>query len=280
MKTYCWSRDVELVVLPSKNGLMDREAFASEMEKGDVAALLIATPNFFGLVEDLTGLADTLHKTKAKLIVYTDLLALGTIKAPGELGADFVVGDGQSVGNAMNFGGPSFGFMAVTKKLMRKMPGRVVGLTKDSAGKDCYVLTLQAREQHIRREKAMSNICSNQNLCIVEAAIYMSLMGPRGFTEVNRQICSKLAYAVNELVKTGKFHVEFPGACSYREVVLRCDESVEAINARLLEAGILGGYDMEKEFPGMKNCWLLAVTEQRTREEIDRLVEIAAGGDK
>lgn len=278
--TYCWSRGYELTVLPCKNGRLDRAALSAELAKGDVAALLLQTPSFFGVVEDLTGLADELHAAKALLIVSTDLLALGCIKAPGELGADIVVGDGQSVGNSVSFGGPAFGFMAATKKLMRKMPGRIVGRTKDIQGRDCYVLTLQAREQHIRREKATSNICSNQNLCIVAASVYLSLMGPQGLREVDEQILAKTAYAVDALVKTGKFRPAFAGVPAFREVALICDEPVASLNARLLEAGILGGLDLSKSHPELGNAWLLAVTEQRTKEEIDRLVSIAAGGDR
>ena len=280
LHTYCWSRGLELAEIPCRDGKLDRAALTAELAKGDVAALVIQTPSFFGVVEDLTGLADELHAAKALLIVSTDLLALGCIKAPGELGADVVVGDGQSVGNAMSFGGPAFGFMAVTKKLMRKMPGRIVGQTKDINGRRCYVLTLQAREQHIRREKATSNICSNQNLCIVAASVYLSLMGRRGLRDVDDRILAKTAYAVNALVKTGKFRPAFADAPCFREVVLVCDEPVAAINERLLKAGILGGLDLSRAYPELGNACLLAVTEQRTKEEIDRFVSIAAGGDR
>lgn len=277
LRTYCWSRSLSYVELPVSNGALDREALKSELAAGDVAALVIQSPNFFGVLEDLSGLADDLHAAKALLIVVTDLLALGSIEAPGKLGADIVVGDGQSCGNPMSLGGPHFGFLAASKALMRKMPGRIVGQTLDDQGRRAFVLTLQAREQHIRREKATSNICSNQNLCIVAASIYLSLMGPAGVAEVGRQILAKTAYAVSELVKTGKFKVAFPEAGNFREVVLMPEEPVAELNKRLLEAGILGGFDLSGDYPEMGNAWLLAVTEQRTKEEIDHLVSVAGG---
>lgn len=277
LATYCWSRGYTLTEIDDDNGQLCRHCMAKELEAGDVAALVIQSPNFFGTVENLEGLADDLHAAKALLIVSTDLLALGSIEAPGKLGADIVVGEGQSAGINMSLGGPGFGFLATTEKLMRKMPGRVVGQTTDHKGRRCFVLTLQAREQHIRREKATSNICSNQNLCVAAATIYLSLMGPRGLAELGRQILAKTAYAVDGLVKTGKFKVAFPDRAAFREVVLISEEPVEQLNKRLLEAGILGGYDLSKDYPELGNAWLLCVTEQRTKDEIDRLVEVAGG---
>ena len=279
LSTYCWSRGYELVEVEADDGLLCRDCLRKELAAGDVAALVLQSPNFFGLIENLEGLADDLHEAKALLIVSTDLVALGSIEAPGKLGADVVVGEGQSAGISMNMGGPGFGFLATTEKLMRKMPGRVVGQTVDHKGRRCYVLTLQAREQHIRREKATSNICSNQNLCVVGATIYLSLMGPKGLAEVGSQILAKTAYAVDQLVKTGKFKVAFPERGGFREVVLIADEKVESLNKRLLEAGILGGYDLSADYPELGNAWLLAVTEQRTKEEIDRLVAVAGGAN-
>lgn len=277
LKTYCWSRGFEYAELPDVDGKLCRKSLETELAGGKIAALVVQSPNFFGVIEDLNGLAEPIHDAKALLIVSTDLLALGSIEAPGKLGADIVVGDGQSCGNNMSLGGPHFGFMATTQKLMRKMPGRIVGQTEDIKGRRCFVLTLQAREQHIRREKATSNICSNQNLCTVAASVYLSLMGPKGLAEVGHQILAKTAYAVDRLVATGKFKVAFPKAGCFREVVLISDEPVEKLNARLLKAGILGGYDLKAEYPDLGNGWLLAVTEQRTKEEIDRMVAVAGG---
>ena len=277
LRTYCWSRSLEQGELPAAGGTVDQEALDAALSAGDVAALVVQSPSFFGTIEDLEALAEKLHQAEALLILSTDLLALGTLEAPGKLGADIVVGDGQSVGNPMNFGGPAFGFIAVNKPLMRKMPGRICGQTVDSKGRRTFVLTLQAREQHIRREKATSNICSNQNLCIVAASVYLSLMGPGGLRETGEQILAKTAYAVDQLEKTGKFRRAFKGVPSFRETVLLCNEPVADLNRRLLDAGIIGGYELEPEYPRLKNGWLLAVTENRTREEIDRLAAVAGG---
>jgi glycine dehydrogenase subunit 1 len=277
VRTYCWSRKLEYAELPAENGRIDRAALQKALDGGDVAALLVQSPNFFGNLESLQELADAVHEAKGLFLVATDLLALGTLEAPGKLGADIVVGDGQTAGNPMNFGGPAFGFIAVNKPLMRKMPGRICGQTTDSKGRRTFVLTLQAREQHIRREKATSNICSNQNLCIVAASVYLSLMGPQGLREIGDQILAKSAYAVQQLEKTGRFRRAFPGVPSFRDTALLCDETPADLNKRLLGAGIIGGFDLGNDHPELKNGWLLAVTESRTKEEIDRLVAVAGG---
>ena len=277
LRTYCWSRKLEYEEIPFSDGAIDGAELEKALAAGDAAALVVQSPNFFGVLEEIKPLADKLHEAGGLLIVSTDLLALGTVEAPGKLGADIVTGDGQTVGNPMNFGGPAFGFFAVNKPLMRKMPGRICGQTTDSSGRRVFVLTLQAREQHIRREKATSNICSNQNLCIVAASVYLSLMGPKGLRETGAQILAKSAYAVKQLERTGKFRHAFPGAPSFRETVLLCDEPPGELNGRLLEAGIIGGLDLSADYPDLKNAWMLAVTESRTREEIDYLVSVAGG---
>jgi glycine dehydrogenase subunit 1 len=192
------------------------------------------------------------------------------------LGADVVVGDGQSVGNAMNFGGPHFGFFATTQKLMRKMPGRIVGETLDRNGKKCYVLTLQAREQHIRREKASSNICSNHSLNALASAVHMSLMGLSGMKEAASQSLLKAAYGKESLIETGSFRSAFDGPF-FREFVVFSDEAPRSINDRLLSEGMIGGYDLSSDYPELENAWLVAVTEKRTKDEIDRFVSVARG---
>ena len=277
VRTYCWSRKLDYAEIPAEDGRIDRTALGKALEGGDAAALIVQSPNFFGGLENLQELGDAVHEAKGLFIVSSDLLALGTLEAPGKLGADIVVGDGQTAGNPMNFGGPAFGFIAVNKPLMRKMPGRICGQTTDGQGRRTFVLTLQAREQHIRREKATSNICSNQNLCIVAASVYLSLMGPRGLRDIGDQILAKSAYAVEQLEKTGKFRRAFPGVPSFRETALLCDEAPSELNKRLLGAGIVGGFDLSGDYPELKNGWLLAVTESRTKEEIDRMVAVAGG---
>ncbi|OPZ55447.1 MAG: putative glycine dehydrogenase (decarboxylating) subunit 1 [Synergistetes bacterium ADurb.Bin520] len=209
-------------------------------------------------------------------MVSTDLLPLALMEPPAAFGADVVVGDGQSLGQPMSFGGPAFGFFATTKALMRKMPGRVVGQTVDREGRQGYVLTLQAREQHIRREKATSNICSNQNLCILRATIHLSLLGPQGLRGVAASCFQKAAYARDRLVASGAFEPLFD-APFFREFALRAAEPVDQLNDRLLKDGFLGGYDLGRSYPELAGGWLVAVTEKRSREEIDTLAKKAGG---
>ena len=186
--------------------------------------------------------------------------------------ADIVVGEGQSLGNSLSFGGPYFGFMAVTKKLMRKMPGRIIGQSEDVDGKRAFVLTLQAREQHIRRQRATSNICSNESLNALKAAIYMSLMGKEGIKEVALQSMQKAQYAFKELTKSGKYKPLF-NKPFFKEFVIKGDIETSKITSDLLENGIIGGYEIGKDYPEYENAMMFAVTEKRTRAEIDKLVQ-------
>ena len=223
---------------PAENGRIDRAALMKALEGGDVAALIVQSPNFLRRPGEPAGTRGRRPRGEGALHrLLRPACAGGPSKRPESSGADIVVGDGQTAGNPMNFGGPAFGFIAVNKPLMRKMPGRICGQTTDSQGRRTFVLTLQAREQHIRREKATSNICSNQNLCIVAASVYLSLMGPRGLRDIGGQILAKSAYAVEQLEKTGKFRRAFPGVPSFRETALLCDEAPAELNKRLLGAG-------------------------------------------
>jgi glycine dehydrogenase subunit 1 len=243
----------------------------------DCAAVILQSPNFFGAIEDLTGAAKLAADIGALSIACVDPVSLALLKPPGEYGIDIAVGDGQSLGNPLNYGGPSFGFMAVKKELVRKMPGRIVGETTDQEGRKGFVLTLQAREQHIRREKAVSNICSNQALNALAAAVYLSVMGRQGLKETADLCLQKAHYACEQLVLTGKFE-RANEAPFFKEFTVRSlKEDVDRINRRLLENNILGGLELERYYSGMKNCWLVAVTEKRTKEEIDAFVRIAAG---
>jgi glycine dehydrogenase subunit 1 len=202
-----------------------------------------------------------------------DPISLGVLKTPGEIGADIAVGDGQSLGNALNYGGPYLGFMAVKTKLMRKIPGRIVGQTEDVDGKRAFVLTLQAREQHIRREKATSNICSNQGLNALTAAVYLTTMGKNGLKEVAVQSARKAHYAFNEITKSGKYKPLF-NKPFFMEFAVAGEAS--KVNRELLNNKILGGYDLSMDYP-LANGLLFCVTEKRTKAEIDKLAEVLEG---
>lgn len=258
-----------------KDGETDIENLNKLVDK-NTAAVIVQNPNFFGVVEDLSEVEKITHSNKALLIMSVDPIALGILKTPGEIGADIAVGEGQSLGNAMNFGGPYLGFMASTSKLMRKMPGRIIGQTEDIDGKRAFALTLQAREQHIRREKATSNICSNQSLNALAAAVYMSVMGKEGIKEVAQQCMKKSHYAYNELIKSGKCKPVF-NKPFFKEFAVESIVDPNIVNDELLKEGILGGYSLEKDYPQLNNSILFCVTEKRNKEEIDNLVKLMEG---
>lgn len=272
LKTYLKFRNVNMVEIKEKDGVTDLEDLQNNIN-GDIAGVLLQYPNFFGIVEDIKEIEKLVHGNKSLLMMSVDPIALGLLKSPGELGADIVVGEGQALGGSMSFGGPVLGFMTVTTKLMRKMPGRIVGETVDVDGKRAFVLTLQAREQHIRREKATSNICSDQTLNSIAAAIYLSSLGKKGIKEVANQCIQKSHYAYNELIKTGKFKPLFEKPF-FKEFAVKTEKSVDEINAKLLEKGILGGFNLEKTDYSYENAVLISVTEQRSKEEIDNFVKI------
>lgn len=267
VKTYADYHGVELTVLPEKDGVTDFEAMKGELAKGDVAGVIVGETNKYGIIEDFTGYADAIHAAKAYFAINADPSALAVLRTPAEWGADVACGDGQSLGMPLQFGGPYLGYISCAKSMLRKMPGRVVGATTDADGKRCYVLTLQAREQHIRREKATSNICSNQSLMALYATIYMALMGRQGMREVNTLSCDGAHYLCNKLVESGKFTLAFDKPF-LKEFTLKTDLDIDALNARLLEHGIMGGLNLGD---GMV---AFAVTEKRTKEEIDTLVDL------
>ena len=245
-----------------------------------IAAVIMQSPNFFGVIEDMESATALAHEHGALSVACVDPISLAVIQPPGEYGADIAAGDGQPLGNPLNYGGPHFGFLAAKQNLVRKMPGRIVGQTVDSEGRRGFVLTLQAREQHIRREKAVSNICSNQALNALAATVYMSVIGKQGLKQVAELCLSKSYYAYSKLLKTGKFE-KVHDAPFFREFVVRAvDESVDEINSRLLDRGIIGGFALGRHYPEMKDCWLVAVTEKRTRQEIDAFVEAAVRGGR
>ena len=272
VETYARFHGVELGYVPAMGGQTCPNCLKAELAKGDVAGVIVPEINRFGIIEDHTGFADAIHAEKGLLIEYCDPSALAVIKTPAEWGADIAVGDGQSLGIPLCYGGPYVGFMAVKKDYMRKMPGRIVGQTVDKEGRRAFVLTLQAREQHIKREKATSNICSNESLMALWVTVYLSLMGPEGLREVNRLSRDGAHYLYGELMKTGKFEEVFPDKPFLKEFVLKPKEFPGLIQRRCEQAGFFAALETEEGYVSF------CVTEKRTREEIDRLVKIIKEG--
>ncbi len=268
LNTYALHQGIELTMLPVRNGVTDLSDVQAELAKGGVAGVLVQQPNRLGIIEDFTGFADACHEQKALLMIDSVAADLAVLKTPGEWGADIAVGDGQSLGIPMQFGGPYVGYMCCTEKLIRKMPGRIVGMTHDNRGQRAFVLTLQAREQHIRRQKATSNICSNQSLMALFVTMYMSLMGRQGLKEAAELSYAGAHYLCDELVKTGRFKLVYDKPF-FNEFYVKYDGDVQTLYERLLDAGILGGVILDDGL-------LLAVTEQRTKDEIDNLIKLAA----
>ena len=268
MECYARHQGITLNVLPIRNGVTDIEDLKSELAKGDVAGVMVQQPNMCGIVEDFTGFAEACHEQKALFMMNCVAADLAVLKTPGEWGADIAVGDGQSLGIPMQFGGPYVGYMCCTEKLIRKMPGRIVGMTKDNRDQRAFVLTLQAREQHIRRQKATSNICSNQSLMALFVTIYMSLMGKQGLKEAAQLSYAGAHYLWDELKKTGRFHLVYDQPF-FNEFYVTYDGDVDTLYQRFVDAGFMGGVRLE-------NGIVFAVTEKRTKEEIDELVKIAA----
>jgi glycine dehydrogenase subunit 1 len=233
------------------------------------ACLVLSNPNFFGCIEDIEKFSKLARLKDALSIVSIDPISLGILKRPGDIGVDIVTGEGQSLGLPQNFGGPYLGIFAVKKDYLRQMPGRVVGETVDTKGRRGYVLTLQAREQHIRREKAFSNICSNEALCALAATVYLATMGKSGLREVADQCLQKANYAKKELSKLVAFK-----SPSFKEFVVKTKKPVEQINQKLLENNIIGGLDLGRYYPELKDHMLIAVTEMVKKEDIDRLVSV------
>ena len=270
VETYAKFHGVQLGYIAQKDGQTSFEALQAELAAGDVAGIIVPAVNRFGIVEDFTGFADAVHDAKAIAVEYCDPSALAVIKTPGEWGFDVAVGDGQSLGLPLNFGGPYVGFMACGKEHVRKLPGRIVGQTEDAQGRRCFVLTLQAREQHIRREKATSNICSNESLMALYVTIYLSLMGPEGMRKVNSLSSCRAHYLHDELLATGKFGEVFTKPF-IKEFALKPLVPVEKLQQALLDAGYFGALATEEGYV------TFCVTEKRSKAEIDGLVNVVKG---
>ena len=274
LTTYAAGQSIEVITAPTKDGVTDIEALKGLVDE-TTAAIMVQYPNFFGQVEDIKTIGDIAHEVKGLFVVSANPLALGILTPPGKLGADITTGDAQVFGIAESFGGPHCGFFAVTEKLMRKVPGRLVGETVDQDGRRGYVLTLQAREQHIRRDKATSNICSNQALLALAASVAMTALGKQGIQEMAKQNIMKTRFAKNAFEAAG-FEVAYQGA-HFNEIVVKTNKSVTEINKGLIEKGIIGGFDLGRVYPELENHALIAVTELRTKEEIEQLV-VEMGG--
>ncbi|MBO4605080.1 MAG: aminomethyl-transferring glycine dehydrogenase subunit GcvPA [Bacteroidales bacterium] len=272
IKTYAKYYGTTIEEIEVNGGQTSLESLKALIAKGDVAGAIVPSINRYGIIEDLTGFADALHEAGAVLAEYCDPSALAVLKTPAEWGADIAVGDGQSLGIPMSYGGPSVGFMACRKEHMRKLPGRIVGQTADASGRRAFVLTLQAREQHIRREKATSNICSNESLMALFVTIYLSVMGPKGMREVNEKSTSGAHYLYNELLKTGKFEPVFPDKPFLKEFVLRPLVDLKSLNAKLVDRGFFAAIQTEEGYASF------CVTEKRSKAEIDALVNIIKEG--
>lgn len=270
VKTYAKGQYIEVVEVPYENGVTDLEALKELMDQ-NVAAVMIQYPNFFGRIEPLKELEEIIHAHKSLFVVSSNPLALGALTPPGKFNADIVVGDAQPFGIPAAFGGPHCGYFAVTSKLMRKVPGRLVGQTVDEEGRRGFVLTLQAREQHIRRDKATSNICSNQALNALAASVAMTALGKTGVREMANANIQKAYYTKMKLKEAG-FTIPFDGP-SFNEFIIDCKSSVSTINRSLLQKGIIGGYDLGRDFASLENHMLIAVTELRTKDEIDEFVK-------
>ncbi len=267
--TYALHHGIELVTIPMKDGVTDLSTLKSQLSTLEgVAGVMVQQPNVYGIVEDFTGFAEACHEQKALFIMDCVAADLAVLKTPAEWGADIAVGDGQSLGIPMQFGGPYVGYMCCTEKLIRKMPGRIVGMTKDNRNQRAFVLTLQAREQHIRRQKATSNICSNQSLMALWVTVYLSLMGKQGMKEAAQLSYAGAHYLCDELLKTGRFHLAYDKPF-FNEFYVKYDGDVDALYQRFIDAGFLGGVKLEDGL-------LFAVTEKRNKVEIDELVKIAA----
>lgn len=275
VRTYLANLPVETVELPPVNGMTNRQALDGMLDDR-CAAVMVQNPTFFGCVADYSDLAAQVHKSGALLVSTVYAVSLGILKTPGEMDVDIAVGDGQSLGNHLSFGGPAFGFIAAKKQYIRNMPGRIVGETVDREGRRGFVLTLQAREQHIKRHKATSNICSNQSLCALRGLIFLVSLGKRGLVELARLNRDKAEYAKRALAAVRGVTIPF-NAPTFNEFSIRLPKRADDVVASLLQRGIAAGVPLGSYYPGEENSLVVTVTEKRTRGEIDLLARELEG---
>ncbi len=270
--SYTRNLNIELIETTNTEGLANREAIRAALDD-KTAAVLVQNPNFFGCIDDFSDLAQAAHDKGALLIASCYPIALGILKTPGAMGADIVTGEGQSLGLPMSFGGPYLGFMATRKQYVRQLPGRIVGQTTDKQGRRGFVLTLQTREQHIRRDKATSNICSNEALCALVALIYVSLLGKDGLKQTAQLCADKASYAYQRLTAIPGVRPHFHAKWFFNEFVLDLPCDAANVAARLIEKGYAAGFPLSRYYKGMDNAILIAVTEKRTKQQIGMLAE-------
>ncbi|HEY8449071.1 MAG TPA: aminomethyl-transferring glycine dehydrogenase subunit GcvPA [Bacillota bacterium] len=273
VRTYTERQGLRVSEVPVREGAVDLEALERALGAGaDVACVALQVPNFLGIVEPAAEVGRLAKQAGALLVVAADPISLGVLKAPGDYGADIVVGEGQPLGNPLSYGGPAFGFLAAREAYLRRLPGRIAGATVDSEGRRGYVLTLQAREQHIRRERATSNICTNQALNALAATVYMTCLGKHGLVAVADLCLQKSHYLAERIARLERFDLAFPGQPFFKEFVVRSRLPVDEVLAELRRQRILGGVPLEPFFPELADCFLVAVTEKRSRAEIDHYV--------
>jgi glycine dehydrogenase subunit 1 len=273
VKTYAPGFGLEVVEVPHVNGTTDPDALAAAAK--DAAAVIFQQPNFFGCLEPAPDLAAAALDAGALPIAHVDLISLGVLEAPGNYGCALAIGEGQSAGNYVSYGGPHYGFLAARESLIRRLPGRIVGETVDTVGKRGYVLTLQTREQHIRREKATSNITTNQTLLALAGLVHLSLLGPQGLRETGETCMALAQYARTRLEERG-VELLFPSETTFKEFAVRVGRSGRDVIRAARAQGVNPGYPLGRDYPGLDDALLVAVTERRTIEEIDRLVEVLA----
>jgi len=270
--SYTRNLNIELIETTNAEGLANREAIRAALDD-KTAAVMVQNPNFFGCIDDFGDIAQAAHDKGALLIASCYPIALGILKTPGAMGADIVTGEGQSLGLPMSFGGPYLGFMATRKQYVRQLPGRIVGQTTDKQGRRGFVLTLQTREQHIRRDKATSNICSNEALCALVALIYVSLLGKEGLKQTAQLCADKASYAYQRLTAIPGVRPHFHAKWFFNEFVIDLPCDAADVVAKLIEKGYAAGFPLSRYYKGMDNAILIAVTEKRTKQQIGMLAE-------
>lgn len=276
LKTYFkGTREIKFTEVSLNNGTLDLEDLKTKLQTPR-AAFVLATPNFFGCIEDAKEISALVHANNALLISVVNPISLGILETPGSYDSDFAVAEGQSLGNSMSFGGPGLGIFTCKKQYVRYMPGRLCGITKDNKGNRCFVLTLQAREQHIRRERAASNICSNQALCALNALIYLSLLGPKGIKEVASLNLEKAHILADKISKIDGFSIKYQRPF-FNEFVINCPIPVKQVISKLAKKGILAGYDLGQVDKNLKNCLLVCATETKTEADIENFVSCLRG---